>query len=143
MGFYDSTQAPDDFQELGGPVQHQNILDDNQEDNQIQGRGRGKAKGTKCLKLCKLGRVPVKVPDSSRNVCKWNIVNQSKFVVPHTSRSKSLQNLCAEKSAEEENLIEFYKSSHVAKRDVNFKNDKAKHTYEEMMKLFAKSYITP
>lgn len=31
MGFDDSTQAPDDFQELGGPVQHQNILGDNQE----------------------------------------------------------------------------------------------------------------
>ena len=42
------------------------------EDNQIQRQGRGKAKGTEFLKLRKVGRVPVRVPDGSRGPSKDN-----------------------------------------------------------------------
>ncbi|KAB1219656.1 hypothetical protein CJ030_MR3G011084 [Morella rubra] len=48
-----------------------------------------------------------------KSVCKRNTVNRSKL----------------KKSVEEKNLIEFYKRSHIIKRDDNFINDKAEQTY--------------
>ncbi|KAB1225895.1 hypothetical protein CJ030_MR1G008551 [Morella rubra] len=62
------------------------------------------------------------------NICQQNAINRRKLKVPHTSGSKSLQNLRAEQSDKDENLIAFYKRSHLRKSDGKFINEVAEQT---------------
>ncbi|KAB1212691.1 hypothetical protein CJ030_MR5G009733 [Morella rubra] len=62
-------------------------------------------------------------------VCQRNTLNRKKQKVPHTSGSKSLQNLLAEKGEGNENLIAFYKRSHSTKLDGKFINRVVEETY--------------